>query len=129
MIARAADENPFVLLTGVQWDVYDRFVDALAGHRLRHTYDRGMFELRKEIVGVSWDSYSAMLKALGDFHLRHVYDQGFLRLMSPLQSHDWIKRLISRFLESMAFDLEIAIKSVGSTTITSREAERGFEAD
>jgi Uma2 family endonuclease len=129
MIARATDDNPFVLLTGVPWDVYERFTDALAGHRLRHTYIDGKFELRKEVFGVAWKSYRAMLEALGDFHLRHIYDQGYLLLMSPLQSHDWVKRLIGRFIESMAFDQQLAIKSIGSTTITSEDEERGFEPD
>jgi len=129
MIARATDDNAFVLLTGVPWDVYRRFTDALGDYRLRHFYDRGRFELRSEILGVDWESYQAMLRALGDFHLRHIYDQGYLLLMSPLQSHDWVKRLISRFLETMSFDLQIPIKSIGSTTITSTETERGFEAD
>lgn len=129
MVTQAADENPFVLLTGVPWDVYERFTDAMGEHRLRHAYDRGLFELRKEVFGVSWDTYQAMLKSLGDFHLRHFYDQGYLRLMSPLKSHDWIKRLISRFIESLAFDQQLPIQSVGSTTITSSAEERGFEAD
>ena len=129
MIAPASNKTPLVLLTGVPWNVYQRFVDALGGRRLQHAYDRGKFELRKELLGVSWKSYQAMLQALGDFHLRHIYDQGYLLLMSPLQSHDWVKRLISRFLETMAFDLQLPIKSIGSTTITSARTERGFEAD
>src|SRR5687767_2382673 len=129
MIARASDDNPFVLLTGVPWVVYERFTNALGAHRLRHSYDRGNFELRKELLGVSWEAYQAMLRALGDFHLRHIYDQGYLLLMSPLKSHDWVKRLVSRFLETMTFDLRIPIQSIGSTTITSVETERGFEAD
>lgn len=129
MIARAAEESPLVLLTSVPWDVYEKFVDALAGHRLRHTYDRGLFELRREVFGVSWNAYQDLLKALGDFHLRHIYDQGNLLIMSPLKSHDWIKRLISRFIEAMALDLNIPIQSIGSTTITSSRAMRGFEAD
>src|SRR5687767_12205746 len=82
MVTQAADENPFVLLTGVPWDVYERFTDAMGEHRLRHCYDRGLFELRKEVFGVSWQTYQDMLKSLGDFHLRHFYDQGYLRLMS-----------------------------------------------
>lgn len=129
MVTQQLDETPFVRLTGVPWNVYEGFVDALEGHRLRHCYDRGMLELRREVLGVSWESYLAVLKALGDYHLRHTYNQGYLRLMSPLKSHDWVKRLISRFIESMAFDQQLPIQSVGSTTITSAKAERGFEAD
>ena len=129
MVTQSVGENPFILLSGVPWGVYERFVDALGEHRLRHAYDRGLFELRKEIFGVPWETYEVMLKALGDFHLRHYYDQGYLRLMSPLKSHDWVKRLISRFIESMAFDQHLPIQSVGSTTITSAATERGLEAD
>ena len=50
-------------------------------------------------------------------------------MMSPLKDHDWIKRLIGRFIETMAYDLRIEIQSIGSTTITSDLIERGFEPD
>jgi Uma2 family endonuclease len=69
------------------------------------------------------------LAAWGDRHVRHIYDQGLLEIMSPLKSHDWIKRLIGRMIEAMTLDQDISIQSIGSTTITSDAAERGFEAD
>jgi Uma2 family endonuclease len=129
MIDRAVTDDFYVLLPGVAWDTYVAVTDALGRYRTRHMYDRGLLEIRRELLGVSWEDYQALLKALGDFHLRHIYDQGYLLLMSPLKSHDWVKRLVSRFLETMTFDLRIPIQSIGSTTITSAESERGFEAD
>jgi Uma2 family endonuclease len=129
MIQKASKSEDFVTLTGVPWDSYVGLTDALAEHRLRHTYDRGLLELRREVLSVTWDEYRAFLHGLGDFHVRHVYDRGTLLIMSPLKSHDWIKRLIGRFIESMALDQRIAIQSIGSTTITSDLGERGFEAD
>jgi Uma2 family endonuclease len=86
-------------------------------------------EIPSQIRNVSWSAYKNFLAALGDRHVRHIYDQGMLEIMSPLKTHDWIKRLISRFIEAMTLDQDIEIQSIGSTTITSDLAERGFEAD
>jgi Uma2 family endonuclease len=94
-----------------------------------HRYHQGLLELPDVIANVPWRAYKRLLKALGDRHLPHTYDKGTLELMSPQKSHEWVKRLISRFIETMAWDLRIPIQSIGSTTITSDLAERGFEAD
>ena len=129
MLQQPSINDDFVILTGVPWDAYVGITDALSGHRLRHAYDRGLFELRREVFGVSWNEYQSFLTGLGDFHIRHIYDQGLLEFMSPLKSHDWIKRIIGRFIETWAFDQRLPIQSIGSTTITNPRTERGFEAD
>jgi Uma2 family endonuclease len=129
MIYQPSINEDFVVLTGVPWDAYVGITDALAEHHLRHCYDRGLFELRREVLGVSWEEYQTFLKALGDFHIRHIYDKGVLEFMSPLKGHDWIKRIIGRFIVSWAFDQRLPIQSIGSTTITNPRTERGFEAD
>jgi Uma2 family endonuclease len=129
MIQGPSINEDFVVLTGVPWQTYVGVTDALGEHHLRHTYDRGLFELRRQLYGVSWQDYERFLSGLGDFHVRHIYDRGMLEFMSPLKSHDWIKRLISRFIETWAYDQKLPIQSIGSTTITNPRTERGFEAD
>src|SRR5690242_18963575 len=48
--------------------------------------------------------------------------------MSPLKSHDWITRLISRFIEAMSLEQRIEIQSIGSTTMTRDLSDLGIEA-
>jgi Uma2 family endonuclease len=49
--------------------------------------------------------------------------------MTPLKSHDWVKKLLGRMIETMAFDLDIDIQSVGSTTLSSAQTEKGVQPD
>jgi len=95
----------------------------------RHSYRHGELRLPTTLKNVSWEAYKEFLQALGDRHVRHFYDQGTLEIMSPLKSHEWIKKLIGRFVEMMAWDQKISIQSVGSMTVTSELMERGFEPD
>ena len=78
---------------------------------------------------IPWDAYEGILTALGDRSLRHTYDRGDLEMMSPLQEHDWVKRIIGRLIESTALELNIPIKSVGSTTCRREDVGRGVEPD
>ena len=121
--------DPFVVLHGIAWEQYEKILDALGENHLRHTYDRGTLEMRGLVYGVEWKSYMAFLDALGDFSLRHSFDRGTLEMMSPRRDHDWVKRLIGRFIESMALDLDIPIQSVGSMTLSAEAAERGLQPD
>src|SRR5687768_15983091 len=88
-VLRLADADEFyVLLPGVPWDTYVAITDALARYHLRHTYDRGLLEIRRELVGVSWEDYEQLLRVLGNYSLPHFFDRGTLVMMSPLKSHD-----------------------------------------
>lgn len=121
--------DPLVVLHGIAWEQYEKILDALGENHIRHTYDRGTLEMRGLVYGVEWKSYMAFLDALGDFSLRHSFDRGTLEMMSPRRDHDWVKKLIGRFIEAMAFDLDIPIQSVGSMTLSAEAAERGLEPD
>jgi Uma2 family endonuclease len=119
-----------VLLECVSRETYEGIQRALLNYARDIAYDRReCLELPSRMPGVPWNAYKDFLRALGDKHVRHIYDQGLLEIMSPLNSHDWIKRLMGRLIEAMTLDQNILIQSIGSTTITSDAAERGFEAD
>jgi Uma2 family endonuclease len=118
-----------IVLECVSPATYRGVARALKNRRVQPSYAQGRLQLPTRIEGVSWKAYKDFLAAWGDQHVRHIYDQGLLEIMSPLKSHDWIKRLISRLIEAMSLDQDIEIQSIGSTTITSDFAERGFEAD
>jgi Uma2 family endonuclease len=129
MIDRPLADDFYVLLPGVPWDTYVAVMDSLAGYHLRHTYDRGLLEMRQEVPGVLWEDYEGLLKALGDYSLPHYYDRGTLAMMSPLKIHDWIKSLIARMIETMTLNMRIPIQTIGTTTITSRKMLSGLQPD
>jgi Uma2 family endonuclease len=129
MIHTATADDFYVLLPGVPWDTYVAVTDALGEYHLRHTYDRGLLEIRRELVGVSWEDYQKLLEALGDYSLPHYYDRGMLVMMSPLKIHDWIKSLIARMIEAMTLSMRIHVQTIGTTTITSRRSLSGLQPD
>lgn len=81
------------------------------------------------LYGVSWETYSGVVQAFGDRRLRHTYDEGTLEMMSPLKGHEWIKRLIAKFIDVVVLEFEIDVQSIGSTTLGSERVEKGLEPD
>lgn len=129
MSASTFEHDEFVVIYGVSWDAYEKILSALGENHLRHTYDRGALEMRSVIRGVSWDQYQAFLAALQDHSVRHSYVRGTLEMMTPSRDHDWTKSLIGRFIETMAYELDLRIQSVGSTTLQKMALERGVQPD
>jgi Uma2 family endonuclease len=122
-------EDTFVVFYGVPWKTYVAITDALGECHLRHTYDRGTFELRSILYGVPWEDYEKFVAAIADYNLRHTYDRGTLEMMSPLKSHEWEKKLFGRMIEVLSLELDISIQSAGSTTFFRRVGERGLQPD
>ncbi len=81
------------------------------------------------LYDVSWEAYEAILEAMGDRRFRHSYDRGVLEIMSPLKRHDRAKKILSRMIEAMAFELDIDIQSIGSTTLRKQPKKKGLEPD
>lgn len=79
--------------------------------------------------GVSWATYEALLADIGDRPIRLTYDQGDLEIMSPSDEHERIKKLVGRMVEAMTEELEIPIRSAGSTTLRRQLKKRGLEPD
>ena len=78
---------------------------------------------------VSWEAYERLLEVFGDRRLRHSYDDGTLEIMSPLKRHDRAKKLIARLIEMAAYELDIEIQGIGSTTLRRSERRQGLEPD
>jgi Uma2 family endonuclease len=81
------------------------------------------------LYDVSWDTYERLLSAFGDRRLPHTYSNGALEIMSPTQYHDWLKAFVGRLIEMAAYELDIPIKSIGSTTLRRQMKEKGLEPD
>ena len=62
-------------------------------------------------------------------HIRLTYDNGSLEIMTVSPRHEWSKRLIGRMIEAMTEELNIPIRSGGSTTFKKELVKKGLEPD
>ncbi len=102
---------------------------AIGQDRVRYSPRTETLAIPRRLRDVSWTQYDALLRALPDHRMRHTYDRGTLEMMSPSTKHEWIKGFVGRLLETMAYELAIPIKTVGSTTRRSKAAQQGLEPD
>lgn len=87
-------------------------------------------EQRTVLHNISWQTFEALLKETGeDRGSRFAYDCGTLEIMTPLFEHENPKIQLDRFIIVLAEELEIEIKSAGSTTLKRRIENRGIEPD
>ena len=68
------------------------------------------------LSGISWETYETLLAELSDRRLRLTYNRGNLEIMAPSPEHELSKRVLARFVETMAEELDIKIHPLGSTT-------------
>ena len=88
-----------------------------------------MLQQRFVVRQSSWQTYQAVLKAFGDSPVRVTFDRGALELMSPSGPHERLKKLLDRLIAAAAEELEIPLRSQGSTTFSREELNRGLEPD
>jgi Uma2 family endonuclease len=87
-------------------------------------------EQRTVLRNISWETFEALLRETGeDRGSRFAYDCGTLEIMTPLYEHENPKIQFDRFIVALAEELEIEIKSAGSTTLKQRIKNRGIEPD
>jgi Uma2 family endonuclease len=81
------------------------------------------------LEGIRWSTYEALLEDLGDQPARLTYDDGSLEIMSPLIRHEGSKRALGRLIETLTEELDIPIRSGGSTTFRKQFRKKGLEPD
>ena len=82
------------------------------------------------LQGVSWPTYQALLHDLESSPSRRLtYDQGILEIMVPLPPHEGYKKRMGRMVEVITEETETEIRSLGSTTWSREDLEKGLEAD
>ncbi len=70
-----------------------------------------------KLSGVSWETYTHLLDDLSKRHrLRLTYNRGNLEIMVPSPEHEHYKKVLGRFVETLAEELEMRIEPFGSTT-------------
>jgi Uma2 family endonuclease len=80
------------------------------------------------LSGISWQTYETLLAELCDRHLRLTYNRGALEIMTPSPEHERFKKVVGRFVETLAEELDIPIEPLGSTTFKRPELS-GAEPD
>lgn len=78
--------------------------------------------------GISWQTYQTLLEELSHRRLRLTYNRGILEIMAPSPEHEYYKKVLGRFVETIAEELEIKIQPLGSTTFQRPELS-GAEPD
>ncbi|MBD2364613.1 Uma2 family endonuclease [Anabaena minutissima FACHB-250] len=87
-------------------------------------------EQRKVLHNVSWETFEALLRDTGEDRVsRFAYDCGTLEIMTPLFEHENPKIQFDRLIFALVEELELEIKSAGSTTLKLPLAKRGIEPD
>ena len=79
---------------------------------------------------LTWKDYLAVLSAIGDDRAAKLtYDQGRLEITMPLQAHEFASEMIALFIRILVEELEMELKSIGSTTLSYPDLDRGAEPD
>jgi Uma2 family endonuclease len=68
------------------------------------------------LSGITWKTYETLLEELRDRRLRLTYNRGTLEIMAPSPEHELNNRVLGRFIETIAEELEVSIYPLGSTT-------------
>lgn len=90
-----------------------------------------LFALPTEIIhlsSISWQTYETLLEELNDRRLRLTYNRGTLEIMAPSPEHELNKKVMGRFVETLAEESDIQIYPLGSTTFQRPELS-GAEPD
>jgi Uma2 family endonuclease len=87
-------------------------------------------EQRIVLHNVAWDTYERLLADHENSSApRFTYDHGELEILSPSTEHEEDNRTLAALIETVAFELSIDFRNVGSMTFKRQELQRGFEPD
>jgi len=85
---------------------------------------------RVVLHNISWKTYEQIMEDIGDCSApRLTYDRGELEIMSPTPEHEKVNRTIDKLVSFVAFEMEVEVGDLGSTTFRLEDLERGFEPD
>jgi len=77
----------------------------------------------------SWAEYQQIALALGDRPVRITFDGSRLEIVMPLELHEFAVRLIERFILVLTVQLDLPLKTMGSTTLGLEHLIKGAEPD
>jgi Uma2 family endonuclease len=78
----------------------------------------------------SWEDYRRLLEIRGDHSAPRIsYLEGEIEIMSPSQTHEAIKSMIGRLVESYCLERDIPFSAYGSWTLEAADRSRAAEPD
>jgi len=81
------------------------------------------------IEDLSWDNYEQLLKVFEERRFPHTFVDGVLEIMTISYEHEWLKKVLARFIENLSIVFDVRITSAGSTTLRRQLKARGLEPD
>ena len=88
------------------------------------------FAEKRVTLRVQWEGYQQILNTLGEDRVAQLtYRQGMLEIMSPLEAHENASGLIGQFIEIMTEELDLNLKTMGSTTLSREALHNAAEPD
>ena len=86
-------------------------------------------EQRICISGISWQTYQRLKTERSNQNLRFTFYQGELEIMVPSPEHEYYKKVIGRFVETIAEEFIVKLYPLGSTTLDRQDLISGTEPD
>jgi Uma2 family endonuclease len=85
---------------------------------------------RMILRGVSWSTYQGLIRDLeSEPGKRLTYDQGTLEIRATLPTQERVKCLLGRMVETTTEELAVEVRSLGSTTWSREDLQKGLEPD
>lgn len=82
------------------------------------------------LSGISWETYQALVRELeSQPSKRLTYDHGTLEIVMPLPPHESYSAWSNRFIQVVTEEMDVEIRSLGSSTWTREDLAKGIEAD
>jgi len=82
-----------------------------------------------QLSGISWATYQQLMAELENRNLRLTYYQGVLEIMAPSPEHEYLKKVMGRFVETLAEEFVVKLYPLGSTTLEREDLASGSEPD
>ena len=82
------------------------------------------------LTGIKWETYQRLAIDLAENPSKKLsYDQGNLEIMTPFPEHEINKGFLGRLVQTTTEVLELEILSLGSTTLSREDLQKGIEPD
>ncbi|MGD1867696.1 MAG: Uma2 family endonuclease [Phormidesmis sp.] len=86
-------------------------------------------EQRVKLSGISWEMYQAIRADPDNRHIKLTFYRGVLEIMAPSPEHEYLKKVIGRFVETLAEEFVVSLYPLGSTTLDREDLISGSEPD
>lgn len=87
-------------------------------------------EKRVTVRNLNWQAYQQMRALLERrIYARLIYDRGTLEITMPLEDHEFATRMIELFVRVLVFEMQMKLKTMGSTTLNREDLDRSAEPD